>query len=117
MGRRRTQVFLKEGVVFFGFLNGLFLAVGVNPGATLLDVARGVLENLVGESGLLVLVFTLLPLALVALALWFIYKRGGWLGIVAVGLAFVAGLSLLASPTRGAALLVGAILLGVVATR
>lgn len=114
---RRTQVFLKESVIFFGFLNGLFLALGVNPGAALLDVLRSVTENLIGESGWVALVFTLLPIVLVVAALYFIYKRGGWLGFLAVALAFVAGLWLLAEPAWGAAMLAGAVLLGVVATR
>lgn len=114
---RRRRTFLKESVILFGFLNGLFLALGVNPGATLLEVARSVAENLVGSSGALALAFTLLPLLLVGAALYFIYRRGGWLGFVAVALAFFAGLALLASPVLGAALLVGALLLGIVATR
>jgi len=114
---RRTQVFLKESVIFFGFLNGLFLAIGVNPGATLLDVLRSVIENLVGQSGWVALAFTLLPILLVALALRYIFKRGGWLGFLAVALAFLAGLWLLAEPQLGAGLLVAALILGFLATR
>lgn len=117
MGKRRTQVFLKESVILFGFLNGLFLALGVNPGAALLEVLRGVLENLIGESGWVALAFTLLPIVLLGVALYFIWKRGGWLGFVAVGCAFIAGLWLLAEPAWGAAMLAGAVVLGVVATR
>lgn len=117
VGKRRTQVFLKESVILFGFLNGLFLALGVSPGAALLDVLRSLVENLLGESGWITLAFTLLPLVLVGLALYFIHKRGGWLGFLAVGCAFVAGLWLLAEPAWGAAMLVGAVVLGVVATR
>ena len=117
MGKRRTQLFLKESVVFFGFLNGLFLALGVSPGAALLDVLRAIVENLVGESGWIALLFTLLPVALLGLALYFIHKRGGWLGFVAVGCAFIAGLWVLAEPGVGAAMLAAAVVLGVVATR
>lgn len=113
---RRTQVFLKESVILFGFLNGLFLALGVNPGAELLEVLRGIVERLASGQAV-ALVFTLLPLALVALMLFLIYKRGGWLGFVAVGAAFVAGLWLLSAPSASFFLLVGALALGVVATR
>lgn len=114
---RRTQVFLRESVILFGFLSGLFLAIGVNPGAELLELLREIVENLFGGSGAIELAFTLAPLALVGIAFHLIWKRGGWLGFLAVALAFFAGLWLLAAPRRAAIVLVGALALGVVATR
>lgn len=109
-------MFLKESVILFGFLNGLFLALGVNPGAELLEVLRGIVERLASGQAV-TLFFTLLPLALVALMLYLIYKRGGWLGFVAVGVAFVAGLWLLSAPAASFFLLLAALGLGIVATR
>lgn len=114
---RRTEVFLKESVILFGFLGGLFLAIGVNPGAELLDLVREIVENLVGGSGAIALVFAWLPLAIVTVAFYMIWKRGGWLGFIAVGLAFLAGLWLLAEPRLAALVLVGALGIGFVATR
>lgn len=117
VGRRRTQTFLKESVILFGFLNGLFLGIGVNPAATLLGVIEEILVSLTGGNGIVLLALTLLPLALLGLALYLIWKRGGWLGFVAVALAFVSGLWLLAAPTTAFFLLLGAVALGFVATR
>lgn len=116
VGRRR-QVFLKESVVLFGFLNGLFLSVGVNPGATLLAVLASILDSLTGGNGLVRLALTLLPLLLLGVMLRLVHKRAGWLGFVAVGLAFLAGLWLLSAPTTAFAVLLGAVALGIVATR
>lgn len=117
MGRRRTQVFLKESVVLFGFLNGLFVGIGVNPAATVLGVVEETLTSLTGGNGLVLLALTLLPLVLVGLALYLIWKRGGWLGFVAVAFAFVSGLWLLVAPAAATAMLLAAFLLGYVATR
>ena len=117
MPRRRTQVFLKESVILFGFLNGLFVSIGVNPGATLLAVIANTIDSLTGGNGLARLLLTLLPLVLVGLALYLIGKRGGWLGFLAVGLAFVSGLWLLAAPTLATLLLLASLALGVIATR
>lgn len=114
---RRTTTFLKEFVVLFGFLNGLFLSLGVSPGATLLDVVAGILDSLTGGNGTVRLALTLLPLALLAAVLSLIGRRAGWLGFVAVGLAFVAGLWLLAAPTPAFFLLLAALALGYVAAR
>lgn len=117
MGRRRTQTFLKEFVILFGFLNGLFLSLGVNPAQTLLGVLMNIVDSLTGGNGAVLLALTLAPLVLLVLMLYLIHKRAGWLGFVAVGLAFVSGLWLVAVPTAAFFLLVGAIALGYVATR
>lgn len=117
MGRRRARLFLRESVILFGFLNGLFLSLGVNPAATVLGVLAGTLESLVGQNGWLRLALTLAPLALLAFALYLIHKRAGWLGFVAVGIAFLAGLWLIPDPVTGTLLLVGALGVGWLASR
>lgn len=117
MGRKRTQTFLKESVVLFGFLNGLFMAVGVNPGATLLAIVMEIADSLTGGNGTVRLALTLLPLALLLAALYLIHKRAGWLGFVAVGAAFFSGLWLLSEPMTGFLLLVAAVGIGFIATR
>lgn len=113
---RRTGVFLKEGVILFGFLNGLWLAIGVNPGAELFEVFEGIILGLT-SAGPVVFALTILPLALAALMFVLIFKRGGWLGLVAVAVAFVSGLWLLANPSVAFFMLLGALGLGFVATR
>lgn len=114
---RRTSVFLKEFVVLFGFLNGVWVAVGVNPGATLLGTLEGFLVALVGASGPLLFAFALLPAVLTVGALFLILRRGGWLGLVAVLTAFLGGVQVVSNPAASLVLLGVAFALGYVATR
>lgn len=113
---RRTGVFLKEFVVLFGFLNGVWFAVGVNPGAELLEVLLGMGEGLVSGS-FLEFAATFVPLALLGVMLVLIHRKGGWLGFAAVGLAFLAGLQVTSSPRVMAVLLLAAVGLGYWASR
>lgn len=116
MGRRRAQVFVKEGVVLFGFLNGVFLSLGVNPGAELLGVVAGFAQRVASGSAVSFLV-AVLPLVLLAAMLVVIFRRGGWMGLLAVSLAFLAGVVLLADAALSLLLLLAALALGYVAAR
>jgi hypothetical protein len=117
VARRRTQLFLKESVILFGFLNGVFFSLGVNPGQTLFAVAAEILDTLTGGNGGVRLALTLAPLALLGFALYLIHKRAGWLGFVAVGAAFLSGLWLLSEPMTAFILILTAVGIGLVATR
>lgn len=102
-------------MILFGFLNGVWLAVGVNPGRELLGVARGIVETFVRGAAIEIL-FVVVPLLLLAASVWLIWRRGRWLGFVAVGVAFVGGAEILASPTLALGLLLLGLVLGVLAT-
>lgn len=114
---RRRAIFLKEFVVLFGFLNGVWVAVGLNPGATLLETMQGFLFALTGGSGALEFVFALLPTILLALMIYLILRKGGWLGLVAVVCAFLGGMQIVTAPRVSFVLLLVAMGLGWVATR
>lgn len=113
---KRTETFLKEFVILFGFLNGVWFAVGVNPGAELLEVLLGMGEGLLSGSTLAFLA-TAVPLVILGLTLFFIFRKGGWLGFLAVGFAFVAGLQVTSAPKVMAGLLVLSLVLGWFAAR
>lgn len=115
---RRAGVFLKESVILFGFLNGVWVAVGVNPGRQLLDVLAGVVLRLRPGRGVEALV-ALLPFLVLALTLWLIHRawrKGRWLGMAAVACGFLAGMQVLSDPLAALALLGAAALLGYAAT-
>lgn len=114
---RRRAIFLKEFVVLFGFLNGVWVAVGLNPGATLLETLQGFLFALTGGVGALEFVFALLPTVLLALMIYLILRKGGWLGLVAVLAGFVGGMQIVTNPKASLALLVVSMGLGWLATR
>lgn len=113
---RRTQVFLKEFVVLFGFLSGVWVAVGVNPTATLLDVLAGFVRGLV-SFGFVEIVFSFLPLAFLVGMLILIHRKGGVVGLLAVAAAFLGGAQIVSNPTASLILLAVALGLGFVATR
>ena len=113
---RRTETFLKEFVILFGFLNGVWFAVGVNPGAELLEVLLGMGEGLLSGSTLTFLA-TFVPLVLLGAMLYLIFRKGGWLGFAAVGVAFLAGLQVTSAPKAMAVLLLVALGLGFFASR
>lgn len=117
MPRRRTSVFLKEFVVLFGFLNGVWAAVGVNPGATLLETLENFVVALIGASGPLLFAFALLPAVLMIVTLYLILRKGGWLGLVAVLVAFFGGIQVVSNPQAAFVLLLVALGLGYLATR
>jgi hypothetical protein len=114
---KRTGVFLKEFVVLFGFLNGVWLAVGVNPGAEFLAILRQTAESLVGVNGWLEFFFALVPLVLVVAALVAILRKGGILGFVAVLVALFAGMLIVSEPRSSFVLLLAALGLGYLAAR
>lgn len=114
---KRTGAFLKEFVVLFGFLNGVWIAVGVNPGREFLEILRGIVEGMTGANGWVELLFTWVPVLLSIAALVAIFRKGGWLGFVAVAVAFFSGLFVLADPRLSLGLLVAALVLGWFAAR
>jgi hypothetical protein len=114
---KRTGRFLKEFVVLFGFLNGVWIAVGVNPGQEFLAIARGIVESLAGANGVVDFLFTAIPLLLLVAALVAIWRRGGWLGFLAVALGFLSGLCVVAESRVSLVMLLASLGLGWFATR
>lgn len=113
---RRTSVFLKEFVILFGFLNGVWFAVGVNPGRELLGVLLGMAEGLV-SGNVLHFAAVAIPLVLLGATLYLIHRKGGWVGFAAVGCAFLAGLNVTANPRTMLLFLALAMGLGFIATK
>lgn len=117
--KRRSAVFLKESVILVGFLNGVWVAVGVNPAREIVDVLAGAVLRM-DPARPVVAVVALLPFLFLALTLYFVHKawrKGRWMGMGALALGFVAGLYVLADPVACATILAAALLLGYAATR
>lgn len=95
---QNAEVFFREFVIAFGFLNGIWVAVGINPEAEIFNAFKAIIEIINPESGFSIL-FTILPLIIMFGTLFLIYALGGWIGIGAVVSGFVGGLLVLASPT------------------
>lgn len=94
----------------------MWLAVGVNPGAMLWEVVLEWVERFDPSTPVLFLL-ALVPLALLVGMVVLIFKKGGWLGSLAVVLGFVAGLQVVSAPPTSLLLLLAAAALGYVATK
>jgi len=108
------EITLRELIVGFGFLEGLWLAVGINPENEILKAFTSVLIEL-KASGWYIFLLNILPIIATVGTLFLIYQLGGRLGLVAVGCAFFGGLLMLISPIISIILIIIAIIVGKIA--
>jgi len=113
---KRSRAFLWQFVIGLGFLSGLWTAIGIDPEALVLGALGTAFERLVPDPAVRTL-FVVLPTLLLLLSVYGAYRKGGALGLAAVILAYLAGLSLLASTATALVLLLAAIAVGFLATR
>ncbi len=109
------KAFLKEAIIGFGFLSGLWVKLGFDPGT----FVRNLLEEILlradpAHEKIIVLAFTYIPLLITIFAVLLIYRRAGWFGFIATGLAYLAGLVL---SIYSIPLLIGALIIGFFAAR
>jgi len=104
--------FIQEFVLGFGFLSGLWIYVGVNPETEIFKALLSVITALNPDHGLGFL-FWLIPILVLLLSLVGTFFIGGWVGLIAVGVAFLAGI--LIGNTLGIILLGLALVLGFIA--
>lgn len=112
----KTEVTLKELITGFGFLEGLWLAVGINPEAEILKALTNIMVNLGVDAGSIFLL-QILPVIVLLVTIFTVYKVGGILGMVAVGCAFLGGLLILISPIVTIILLLAGLVLGGIAEK
>ena len=92
---RKSNLFFKEAVILFGFLQGLWIAIGIDPEKIIFGFLQPFVEKL-GSTA--IYLFGILPTILLLIALYTIYKKGKWIGFAAVICGFIGGLLILASP-------------------
>ena len=109
---RVGKAFVFESVLGFGFISGVWVCVGIDPETRLAGVFAGFVDKFAPGTGLSV-IFWLIPTFLMIASLIAAYFSGGFLGLVAVGCAFMGGC--LITTKAGIALLVIGILLGFIA--
>ncbi len=108
---------VKSLVVGFGFLNGLWLAIGIDPQDELIHFLQPILSNL---HPFLKALFIILPGLLMIgtiITIFSIYKRGGIIGSLAVLIAFIAGAVILQNYIISIGLLLMALVIGQVSFR
>jgi hypothetical protein len=102
----------KELIIGFGFLNGLWIAIGLNPRDKLIEFLK---LNLEGLSPALKIFFIILPIIFTlgsVFTMFKVFRSGGLFGIIAVLAAFAAGTLVLKDWRTSATFFVMAALMG-----
>ena len=104
--------FIQEFVLGFGFISGVFTRIGIDPEAEIIKAFASIIETLSPNSGFS-LIFWLLPIASTIVSIIGSLVIGGWLGLIAVVLAFLGGVFL--DNVIGITLLLVGVVLGLIA--
>ncbi len=107
---------LRELITSFGFFEGFWLAIGIDPEAKILGALTKVLIKFhAGPTYILLL--KILPIIILIGTLFLIHHLGGKLGFIAVILAFFSGLLILNSPLIAICLFLMALYIGNIAEK
>jgi hypothetical protein len=105
--------FIGQFVLGFGFLSGFWIRVGVSPQQVVISALGNFVHTSISPHPLLYSIFLVLPALFTTFALVGAWWSGGILGLIAVGLAFLAGM--LVPAFVCIPLILGAIVLGAIA--
>jgi ABC-type multidrug transport system permease subunit len=103
-------------VIGFGFLSGIWTAIGINPEGLLINALGSVLTAQYSDPAIRTF-FLLLPTLILVVSVIGAYLNGRVPGLMAVLVAYVAGLVILSSFPVGLALICIAIIIAYYATR
>lgn len=112
---RTSKTYLWQFVVGLGFLSGVWTAIGIDPEEVILNAVGAAVTATFPDPNIRTL-FIVLPTVLLLISVYSAWKKGRVLGIIAVIIAYLAGLSVLVSLTTSLILLIIAILFGYLAT-
>ena len=102
----RSEIFVLESVLGFGFLGGFFTHVGLDPEE---EVIKGFLKAIIPSNGLaLFLVIILVGVAATAIGFLGIFADTGKLGLFVIGTVWISGLII---PNGGTIAVIGVFLL------
>jgi len=112
----KGERYVKEYVIGFGFLSGIFLAIGVDPQAEILKNLLNLLAQYNPDlASWYTIIFGIISVLILILTVLYAYGAGGLVGIVAILFAFGGGLLILWQPIIGIILLIIGVFLGRIA--
>ena len=111
----KSRAYIWQSVICFGFLSGLWTAIGIDPEEVILNLTGKTVDTIFSDPAIRYL-FILLPTILLVISVWQVWKKGRVPGLIAVILAYVAGLSILLTWQTALILLLAAIVIGWLAT-
>lgn len=111
---RQFDTVVKEIIIGFGFINGLWFAIGTSPQDQILGFLN---KHSSAMPTLLQKIMPIIPLILMAITIITIisiYRRGRTFGIIAVLMGFVSGAVILKNWQASLILLLASIVLGLI---
>lgn len=109
----KGERFAQEFVVGFGFLSGIFLAVGVDPEGEIIKTLMDMLAQYNPDlAGLYATIFVIISVLVLIATILAAYKLGGILGLIAIFSGFAGGLLIISQPVIGIILLIIGFILG-----
>jgi len=81
--------FVRVFVIGLGFMSGFWIAVGVNPEAVMINAFAEAAKSILAGSEILI---WLVPIVALVISILSAFSTGGWLGLLAVGIAFAGGI-------------------------
>jgi hypothetical protein len=112
---KRSKTYIWQFVIGLGFLSGLWTAIGIDPGAVILNVLGDIVGTVYSDPGIRSLLL-ILPTILLVISIIGAYWQGRVLGLISVVVAYIAGLFILVLNTTSLVLLGIAIIMGYLAT-
>jgi len=112
---KRSKAYIWQFVIGLGLLSGIWTAIGIDPGAVILNFLGDVIGTVYSDPKVRSLLI-ILPTVLLVISVISAYRKGKVLGLVSVVVAYGAGLVILVSITISLVLLTGAIIIGYLAT-
>ena len=113
---KKFRRFIWQFVIGFGFLSGLWTAIGIDPEEVLIN-ALGSAVTTISPNPTLRALFLILPTLLLIFSVIGAYRNGKIPGLISVLVAYVAGLVILTSAIAGLVLLGVAFVLAYYSTR
>jgi len=112
---KRSKAYIWQFVIGLGFLSGIWTAIGIDPGAVILNVLGDMIGTLYSDPVVRSLLL-ILPTILLVVSIISAYRKGKVLGLISVVVAYSAGLFVLVSIGTSLVLLIIAIITGYLAT-
>lgn len=112
--KAQTDVVVRELVVGVGFLEGVWIATGLNPQNEMFKAFSSAFQSIDIPTRSLFL-FKVIPIILLLGTIAVIFSLGGWLGALAVFLAFIGGITILKFPLFAVVSLIAGLFLGFIA--
>ncbi len=112
---KKFRRFLWQFVIGFGFLSGLWTAIGINPENVIIAALGSAVTAQVSDPAIRAFI-VFLPTLILIVSVIGAYRHGRVPGLVAVLVAYVAGLVILSAVLVGLAVLCVAVLIGFYST-